>query len=237
MPISYSLVTPVVDLPYTLPDLFADSPVSVNELFRQLSYGELSDLKVGLDGAGSLKVERRNQVINMANEGLKRLHQRFALIRSSADQVVPVSAVPLLVPLTSDILQVISILTDSGGSLTFLTHPVPGEVFVYNRKLSFPATRCEYEVQVTYKKRHPILRPILVDSDLEQPIYLVTELWAALRAYIAGEVYGNMNTQDASASAVKYHNKYEQICAEMEATGGMAQEMLDDQKFDRRGFV
>lgn len=237
MPISYSLVTPVVTLPYDLPDLFAVPPVSVNELFKQLSYGELHDLKVGMDGIGSLKVERRNQVVHMANEGLKRLHQRFELICTSETITVPVSQNPLVVPLNSTVIQVVSLLMADGSPLTFLTHPVPGEIFVFNRKLTFPANRCQYEVQATYQKRHPLLRPISAPSDLEQPIYLSTEMWAALRAYIAGEMYGNMNTNDASAAAAKYRSRYEAICAEMEATGGTAQGMLGNQKFDMRGFV
>lgn len=236
MSISYSLTTSAVDLPYDLPGLFADPPLSVSDLFRQLSYGELSDLKTGTDGSGVITTARRNQVVHQANEALKNLHQKFELLVGLQQVAVPASEVPLLVPLHPTAIQVISLLVP-GGSLTFLTHPVPGEIFVFNRELSFPGTQREYAVQVAYQRRHPVLRPISVDGDLEQPIYLVPELWPALRAYVAGEVYGNMNTADARNASREYRGRYAQVCAEVEARGGTPQGMLDDQKFDMRGFV
>jgi hypothetical protein len=234
MPISYSLTTGVEDLVFDLPTLFADPPVSVSELFKQLSYGELHDLKVGLAGVGLLKEERWNQVVHLANEGLKRLHQRFELIHPYEDLDVPKEG--LVVQLNAMAIQVVSLLMEDGSSLTFRTHPVPGEIFVYNRKLHFPEGSCAYTVQVTWQNRHPLLRPIVVPADLQQPIYLSTEMWAALRAYIAGEMYGNMSTSDAAANAAKYRGKYEAVCFEMEATGGTVQGMLDKQVFHERGF-
>jgi hypothetical protein len=236
MPISYLLTTPVVGLPYDLPSLFAYPPVSVGQLFRQLSFGELHDMKVGLDGIGSLKPERYNQIIHLANEGLRKLHQKFELISSTEEITVPVSDNTLVVPINALAIQVVSILPLTGGSLTFMTHPVPGEIYVYNRKIYFPPTTCEYKVQVLYQKRHPTIREYTIASDLEQPIYLSVEMWAALRAYIAGEVYGNMNTADAKNSAAQYRARYKEICTEVESTGGIAQGMLDNNTFDRRGF-
>lgn len=238
MPISYSLETGSGDLPYNdLPDFYANPPMSLMELFRQLSYGELHDLDLGLDGIGNIQMDRRNQVVHMANEGLRKMHQRFELICSTQDLVVPAGSEPLVVPFNVMATQVISLLTKNGESLTYRTHPVPGEIFTHNRKLSFPTNSCEYEVQITWQRRHPTLRPIIVDADLQQPIYLSVEMWAILRAYIAGEIYGNMNTADASSSAVKYRSRFESLCAEMVVTGGTPQGMLEDQKFDRRGFV
>lgn len=235
MPISYILTTPVVEVPLDLPNLFANPPVSVSELFKQLSYGELHDLKVGLAGIGQLKEERWNQVIHLANEGLKRLHQRFELIHPY--QVIDVPVEGVVVPLNAMAIQVISLLMEDGSSLTFRTHPVPGEIFVFNRRLSFPRGSAAYRVQVTWQNRHPLLYPITQPSHLEQPIYLSTEMWAALRAHIAAEMYGNMSTSDSAANAAKYRGKYEAVCAEMESTGGTVQGMLDKQVFHERGFV
>lgn len=236
MAISYTLTTSVFDLPYSIPDVFSEPPATVNDLFRQLSYGELSDLAAGLDGSGDVVPDRRNQVLHHANEALRNLHQKFELLRSVQDVSVPVSGQPLLVPFPVHALQVVSLLVP-GGSMSFHTVPVPGEVFVFNRRISFPATSAEYSVQVTFQNRHPPLRPINQDSDLEQSIYLSAELWPALRAYIAGEIYGNMNTSDAKSTSREYRGRYVQICAEVEVRGGTPQGMMDDQKFNMRGFV
>lgn len=235
MPISYIITTEVAGLSYDLPSLFADPPVTVAELFKQLSYGELHDLKVGLAGIGQLKEERWNQVVHLANEGLKRLHQRFELIHPYQDVDVPKEG--LVVPLNAMAIQVISLLMEDGSSLAFKTHPVPGEIFVFNRRLNFPKGHCAYKVQVTWQYRHPTLRPIVAPSDLQQPIYLSTEILAALRAHIAAKIYGNMSTSDAAANAAKYRGEYEAVCTEMEFTGGTVQGMLDKQVFHERGFV
>lgn len=238
MPFSYSLVTGAGDIPYTdLPDLYANPPVSLEEMFRQLSYGELHDLEMGLDGVGNITPDRRNQVIQMLNEGLRKLHMRFELISTIQDVTVPMSNTVLVVPFNVMATQVVSLLTPSGASISYLTQPVPGEIFAHNRRLSFPPTHCDYKVQITWQRRHPTLRFISVDADLQQPIYLSVEMWAILRAYVAGEIYGNMNTQDAVMSATKYRTRFEALCAEIEATGGTPQGMLDNQAFHRRGFV
>lgn len=234
MPISYTLVTEVQDLVFDLPNLFADPPLSINELFRQLSYHELHDLKVAQEGIGALKSERHNQVVHLVNEGLRRLHQRFELIHPYKDYDIPKEGV--VIPLSALAIQVLSIFLKDGGSVTFRTHPVPGEVFVYNRRLNFPKSDCDYKVQVTWQNRHPTLRYIAVPADLEQPIYLSSEMLAALRAYVAGEMYGSMSTPDAAANAAKYRGKYETVCAEMEVTGSVAQGMLDKQVFHERGW-
>lgn len=237
MPLSYELETEVVDLPMDLPTLFADPPVTVMELFRQLSYGELHDLKLGLDGIGDIKIDRRNQVILFANEGLKKLHQKFQLLRNYVDVTIPVSTTQLVVSLNAVAIQVVSILQlPEGTSRTFFTQAMPGEIYVFNRRLYFPATTCEYKVQVTWQNRHPVLRYIIDPEDLQQPIYLSNEMWSALRAHIAMEIYGKMNTVDAKNSSAMYLGKYRDICHEVESTGGTPQGILDNNTFDRRGW-
>lgn len=238
MPISYTLTTPVGDYPYTFPpDVSLGQTAPLGELFRQLSYGELSDLEAAVEASGTIRAGKRNQVIHQANEALKRLHKRFELIVDDEVLTVPASSAEFEHVLDPMEIQVISMLVADGSSLTFLTHPVPGKIYLYNRVLSFPPSGWEYQVQVTYQRRHPELLPISEDSDLEQPISLVTELWPAMRAYIAGEMYGSMNTADAQAQALKFRNRYLEVCAEVEATGAPAQQMLDTQKSVMRGFV
>lgn len=237
MPISYLMTTEVVEIPYNdLPDLYANPPVSIFELFRQLSYGELHDLKLGLDGIGDIKTDRRNQVIHFANEGLKKLHQKFALIRTSQDLTVVANETTTSVPLNATAIQVSSLILPSGNSRTFFTHPIPGEIYVFNRRLYFPPSDCDLTLQIVWQNRHPVLRYLTEPADLQQAIYLSTEMWSALRAYIAGEIYGNMNTADAKNSAAMYRSKYREVCSEVESTGGVPQVMLDNNTFDRRGF-
>lgn len=220
-----------------LTDLFAEGVFSVEELFKQLSYQELSNLAVAVDSTGTLKPERHNQVIHLANEGLRALHVRFELIQSDEVLTIPVADHEFEQLLAPDIIQPVSILTAMGGSLTFHKHPVPGEIYVYNRTLSFPPTTLAYEVQVVYQKRHPILNPIEQDTDLQQPITLVPELRTALRAYIAAEVFGGINTPEATAASIKHQARYQQTCIEVSNSGVLSQQMLNSTKSDKAGWV
>ena len=53
--------------------------MEVLELFRRLSYGELSNLSLGSEGVGAIKDEERGKLISHTNEALLRLHGRFLL--------------------------------------------------------------------------------------------------------------------------------------------------------------
>ena len=53
--------------------------MDLRELFRRLSYGELSHMFVGLDGAGGISEDKQNQLIYYTNEALLRLYSRFLL--------------------------------------------------------------------------------------------------------------------------------------------------------------
>lgn len=217
--------------------LGASSTTSLGELFKQLSYGELHDLKAASDGSGTILSAKRNQVVHHINEGLLKLHLRFSLMMSTQDVTVPVGTTPYLVAFDAAAVQVVSLVTPGGLSVPFMTNPSPDRIFVHNRRLSFPPTECEYKLQVLWQNRHPRISPVQSDADLQQPIYLQPELWSALRAYVAAEMYGVMNTNDARAQSMKYRSKYEADCLEAEGEGGTPQEMLGDEKFGRRGFV
>lgn len=53
--------------------------MNVNELFRRLSFGELSNLSISGEGSGELAADKHPQIIQYINEGLLRLFTRFNL--------------------------------------------------------------------------------------------------------------------------------------------------------------
>jgi hypothetical protein len=208
--------------------------MTVEELFRKLSYGELSNLAIAVDNTGAIKKDKRNQMVFFANEALMRLHLRFPLIMSEKIIEVPLGGHEE--PFEPDVLQVLSIMTAWGESLVFGTQPIPGAFYVHNRVLHIPHP-VGSELQVSFQHRHPELTPIVEDSDLNQEIQLMPELEEALTAYIASKVYAAMNTADAAAAANTYRNRFDGVCSEVVNLGLIPGEYLPQQKFHKRGWV
>lgn len=212
--------------------------MTVEELFRQLSYGELSNLAMAVDATGTIKKTQQNRVIHFANEGLRALHTRFPLIET-----------PLLLTLTADTelvvalpdgaIKVLSILTAWGESISFTTVVQPGAFYVTGGEIHVPAMAVDTgtELQAYLQMRHPTLNPIATDADLAQVITLLPELYKALTSYIAAEMYGTMNTADAAAVAANHRARYEATCLEALSLGLIPSEIRLGQKFEARGWV
>lgn len=52
--------------------------MNVGDFFRNLSYGELSNLSMANSGDGTIRAEDQSRVIHYTNQALTRLYVRFA---------------------------------------------------------------------------------------------------------------------------------------------------------------
>lgn len=209
--------------------------MTLEELFKKLSYGELSNLVHAVDG-GAIKKDKQNQVLNFVNEGLLRLHTRFPLIQS--EEFVTMTGAEMTHPFPSaDVLQLLSIVTAYGESLTFGNQSVPGTLFVHERIIYFPVFPTGLELQLTYQKRHPVLDEIEADADLQQVVDLQEELHEALTAYVAAKLFGNIQTPEARISARSYGQRFNEVIAEAMQAGVLPGEILTGSKFETRGWA
>lgn len=210
--------------------------MTVEELFRKLSHGDLSNLSSAVDASGTIKKERQNQVVHFANEGLKALHSRFQLLLQ--DEVVTLTGAEMTHPLPANAIQLVSILLASGQPVVFGSQPIPGTFYVYQRSLYIPKSYAAgTELQLTYQCKHPTLTDITAPADLAQVIDLVIELEGALTANIAAQAYGNILTPEGQRAAEKYQLRYEQLCQTAVHQGLVPGELMDQSKFDQRGWV
>ena len=53
----------------------------LSDYFTELSYGELSNTAMAVDGTGTIEEVHQPKVVRYLNEGLRRLHGRFPLIQ------------------------------------------------------------------------------------------------------------------------------------------------------------
>lgn len=209
---------------------------TVELLFQELAYLELSNLAVAVDN-GTIAKERQNQIVFLANEGLGQLHTRFSLNEETATITREVGE-DLTVTLDDDVLLVTSMISSFGQPATIQTRKTPYSIHLVDRELFIPSTYMPSvtEFQVVYQKRHVLLEKITTAIDLAQQITLIPEIREALRAYIAFKVYSAMNSQDTMQIGALHKARYEQLLAELQGQGMIGNTLTPSRKFEERGF-
>lgn len=234
--------------------------MNVLELFRRLSLGELSNLSIGNNGEGSIKETGKPQVVLHTNTVLKKLHSRFNIRQKeliletkphrTEYHLHPQHAFTQIAdgnphecfiidndenPFIGDFVRPLEAYDNLGQQYAINddgTHrslyytkpeiltvpdPLPGQVF-----------------SVTYQALHVQIE----DGDETQEIEVPSVLEVALRAGIAGEVYKNMNSQEAMASAAQHMANYEAECARVEENDLLARSKTSTgTKFEMNGWI
>jgi hypothetical protein len=205
--------------------------MTVEELFRKLSYGELSNLTAAVDATGTIKKDRRNQVVHFINEGLLRLHTKFPL--SQSDEIVNLTGVVVDQAFPELAINVLSLVTAYGQPLEIGSEAITGRIYVSkNRTLHIPAT-VTGEHQITYQLRHEELTRINDETDLEQEIELPDEFIEALTAYIGWKMHANILTAESVAAAAQHKSRFDELVS---GDGHVGDTNLQT-KFDQRGWT
>lgn len=233
--------------------------MNIAELFRRLSYGEFSNLAIGVKGTGTIEADKQDRVIYYANEALTRLFTRFplreeAMIIELKDWVTnyhfskryaesnpdPIPGDPIYImdeasPYQDNLIKVQAVYHQTMGKMPL--NDASSDLSLYTpapQTLLVPHPKTGVQLEVVYQCKHPKL----VYGDLEQCIDLTPTLHGALTAWIAHMVYGNMNGAENRTISEDHLAKYEYICREVES-----QDMVNatisttNTKFHERGFV
>ena len=235
----------------------------ITELFRRLSYGELSNIALGSEGVGSIPEDGHNRIINYANEALLRLHSRFLLRENILffEQVPhltyyymlkrfarseltdpPCPNTPHLYildnedePFQDDVIKIMQVI-DQDGKIQVL-NDIECATSLYTPQpnmLQVPDPVEGMVFAVEYQARHPELK----FDDLCQEIDIPFWLEGALTAYIAHKVFSHMTGQENTAKATDFLAMYEGICAEVQAQDTVSQSKSTTLlKFEARGFI
>jgi hypothetical protein len=237
--------------------------VKLNELFKRLSYGELSNLAIGSEGVGSIPEDAQNRIVNYTNEALLRLHSRFLLRenllfieqlehltyyyllkRFARSQLTdpPCPNTPHLYiidhedePFQDDVIKIMQVIDQEGTILVL--NDVECEDSVYTPQpnlLQLPKPVDGQVLAIEYQARHPKLE----FDDPCQEIDLPFVLEGALTSYIGYKAYSHMNGQENAAKAMELMQLFEAICTEVEAKDTVSQTRTTTlTKFHARGFV
>lgn len=234
------------------------------DLYADLSYQELSNLAMGMEGSGVIREEDRPKVVGYANEGLIRLHSRFILkeneilirlyshitnyhllkLYAESYREPEAEGYPYILdlmgePFEEDVIKILQVKGSYGERLPLndAEHPMS----VYTPKfdlLQVPHPTTGRILSVIYQARHPVLMVNDPEQIDDTPIILPDVLYGCLKAYIAYKVFSHINTQESTAKAQEHLQMYESICAE-----AVDRDLVNtsisttNTSFERRGFV
>jgi hypothetical protein len=210
--------------------------MNIQELFADLSFGELSSLTLAQEGAGLITDAGKERVIRFANEGLLKLYARYVLkqndvlietvdwitqyhlLRKFAESSAGTSTQPVLYikdlyrePFQEDVIRILSVFNSYGCELPLNDEGNPLSVFTpQGNVLQVPRPECGVALSVSYQAKHRLLTL----ADLTQEIELPEVLRPALRAWIASGIFGQVNTQESQAMAQGHLASYEATCSE-----------------------
>lgn len=208
--------------------------MNVDDTFRRLSFGELSNLSLGQSGEGVVPHKDQNKIVTYANAALIVLYSRFIHKRSfvsirlqtgvkryqlssayAVSQSTPNPTKPQYIldseeePFEDDVIKILCFDYENEDET------VRQEVLSSIRHLSIDTLLVKNPkdgavIDIEYQARHPTLT---LPADRSEQIVLAPILWAALDAKIAASVYGSMNGEANMVKAQGLLAEYEQLCA------------------------
>lgn len=206
--------------------------LTVADLFRSLSYGELSNLSLGMDGVGTIAEASQPQIMQHINDGLLKLYSDFVLSEKDvliemvggithyhldprfSESAWDMAHAPYpyikdgLNPFTGDVLKILSVHDSLGCALPLNDAECPGSLFTPQANvLQVPLVQPGVSLSVVYQAKHAPLS----HEDHTGVIHLPEVLHGALKAYVAWMVYSFMNTAESTAKAMEHRARYEEL--------------------------
>ena len=226
------------------------------DLFERLSFAELSNLSIGMEGAGAIRDEDQRKVLAHTNDGLLQLYSRFILktkylLIEEQEHITQYHLIekfteskncveyPYIKDMaadrfTGDLIRILEVYDDCGNQFVLndtdnchsLFTPSPQTLQIPNPKTGVPK-------HILYQARHAIISENLEDTWVEIPFVLE----GALQAYIAHKIFSHMNGQDNLIKSQDHYSTYERICQEVEAKDLVSTSVSNSiNKLTERGF-
>jgi len=236
-------------------------PIKVEDLFRRLSYGPLSNLSLAKEGAGEIKEESQGKIVDYINDGLLRLYSRFLLKEAQLilqtiegltryelapkygqaahladeDLDTPVYILDALEPFQSDLIKVLEVFDTEGRRVHLNNAEEPSSVFTPRPSLlQVPYSVNVMALSLIYQAKHVKLEY----DEPEAEILLPDCLHSALLAYVASEVFSHMNGPENSAKGQEHLAKFDRLCNEaLENDLVSTSTSTTNSNFEKRGWI
>ena len=236
--------------------------MNVQDLFQQLSYGELSNLSMAQQVPGQISADQQAKVLIAVNNALMRLYSRFILrekdvviemqsgvtnyhllSRYSETGYVPGGQItyPYIKdlnkePFTEDVIRILSVFSSTGEELPLNDMDHPKSVFTPQLGvLQVPKPTPGQALGVVYQARPEKLE---LGNFSSQNVPIPETLEEALKAYVGYKIFAAINSQEATAKAADFLGIFESICSEVEAKDLVANSVSNtNTRFIKGGWI
>lgn len=226
------------------------------DLYERLSFAELSNLAIGMEGAGTIRDEDQRKVLIHTNDGLLQLYSRFILktkylLIEEQEHITQYHLIekftesqncveyPYIKDMaadrfTGDLIRILEVYDDCGNQFALNDTEDCHSLFTPSpQTLQIPNPRTGRPKHILYQARHDIILEILENTWVEVPFVLE----GALQAYIAHKIFSHMNGQENLLKSQDHFTTYERICQEVEAKDLVSTSVSNSSnKLTERGF-
>lgn len=234
--------------------------MKLSDLFKELSYNELSNLSLSNEGDGTIIEGKYGKVISAINNSLLDLHSRFQLIEKeliikSLDwkAIYPLRVEHAVTntatngtkwildspthPFTGDLIHVLAVANEAGIELPVNDPNHPASVFFPQPdtiQLTHPGFSQVFFVR--YKANHPILN-LSGSGVLDQEVSIPLVLKNALRYKTAAQIFSPIGGQEYTGKVQSLEALYESECNAVETNSLLGvNELGTNLKLCWRGF-
>ena len=231
---------------------------TLEKLFSDLSYGELSDLYMSGEGSGSILEEHHNRVALHVNDVLTELYtryplrvkecviemhegvtnyhldSRFALTKYDEDT----NYTPYILDLgreqfEDDVIKILFVMDQDGNSLPMNDTTRPDSVYTpQDRVLQMPFPSVGKILSVSYQALHPEVSADNVEAELILP----PALYTPLRQLVASRIFNSMDGKEGKAmNLIQLAEKQLGQLEESDALGVTISQ--GNQVFDLGGYI
>ena len=232
----------------------------LEDLYQRLSYGELSNLSIAMEGTGSITEAGQPRIVTYANEALIRLYSTF-ILRSNSVMIALVDYITMYhlskrfaysqratslediyyiqdlddEPFMDDVIKILEVFDANGGQVPLNDAEQHLSVFTPQAAtLQVPVAWAGQTLSLLYQASHPKLNV----NDQHGIIDLPEVLHGALTAFIAHKIYSHMNTQESTAKAQEHMATYLAICADALDKDLVSSSVLpSNSRFQKRGWI
>lgn len=234
----------------------------LSEVFTQLAYGELSQLNLAGDVPGTIKDDKREQVLAHVVMGLTALYSRFDL--KMGEVKFELQAGRINYPMTTaedvrfdeseedfldDVLKIESVQTEEGFELSLndkankyscftssaLVLRVPSAIAAKSADL--PSDLQTDKLVVGYRAKHPEIKMSAATRPTSTEIELPASHLAALLYYVASRVNNPIGMSNEFHAGNSYAAKYEKACQELEVQNLQIDQGQQNERLVRNGWV
>lgn len=234
--------------------------MNLTELYKDLSYGKLSNLSMSNEGNGTISVSGKPKIILATNEALLRLFTKFVLkedclLIEMVDHITNYHLLSKFAESTYPIVQPYTYIKDLGRE-PFLDDVVRimnvqdefGYIFPLNDEgqatslftpqgnvLQVPIPVEGRILVVMYQARHAKLTET---GDENQEIELPDCLHEAMRCYVAYHIFCSVGTQEATAKGQEHLMMFEALCQDALAQDLVSTSLsVTSNRFQLRGWI